>query len=158
MIKKNVFLSALVLVLFGITLTSCWDEENPTTVPLTTTTTTMYTATLNGANEKPSSTTSPATGTFMGSLNSTSRVLSYTVTYSGFPSSSTVTGGHLHRVTNSDGTGPVNIGFPSLTSPIVSTVTLRQTQVDSLNAGQMYANIHTNNYPNGAIRGDVKRQ
>jgi hypothetical protein len=158
MIKKNAFLSALVLALFGLTLTSCWDEENPTTVPLNTTTTTMYSATLNGANEKPTSTTSPATGTFMGSLNSSTRVLSYTVTYSGFPASSTVTGGHLHRITNADGTGPINVPFPTLVSPIISTATLRQSQVDSLNAGQMYANIHTNVYPNGAIRGDIRRQ
>ncbi|QKZ13389.1 CHRD domain-containing protein [Spirosoma sp. KUDC1026] len=158
MIKKNVFLSALVLVLFGLTLTSCWDEENPTTVPSTT----MFTATLNGANEKPTSTTSPATGMFMGSLNETTRVLSYTVTYSGFPASTTVIGAHLHRVIPNDAAGVngVNptpeIPFTTLTSPITGTTpALSAARVDSMKRGFYYANIHTNNYPSGAIRGNV---
>jgi ABC-type xylose transport system permease subunit len=149
--KKNILLSVAALLGIGLTISSCSNEENPTI----TSTTTRLTTTLTGAGEKPTSTTSAATGTFAGNLNTTTRVLSYTVTYQGL----TPTGGHLHRITNADGTGPVDIPFTSLTSPIIATTAaLRQGQVDSLVAGQYYANLHTTTYKGGEIRGEVKKQ
>ncbi|AUD04059.1 CHRD domain-containing protein [Spirosoma pollinicola] len=158
---KSVALSTVALLAVGLTMTACKKDDNPVTAI----TTTNFMATLNGANEKPTSTTSPATGTFMGSLNESTRVLSYTVTYSGFPTSSTVTAGHLHRVIPGDAAG-VNganptpeIPFPSLTSPIVGTATLpSQARVDSMKNGFYYANIHSTQFPSGAIRGNVTRQ
>ncbi|SFB93335.1 CHRD domain-containing protein [Spirosoma endophyticum] len=154
--KKSTLLSIAALLTVGLALTSCLDDENPYTVGLGVTPPTMLTATLNGAGEKPTSTTVAATGTFTGSLNTTTRVLSYTVTYQGF--TEPLTGGHLHKITAANGTGPVDIPFPSLTSPIIATTAaLRQGQVDSLVAGLYYANLHTATYPAGAIRGDVKK-
>ncbi|MFD2934288.1 CHRD domain-containing protein [Spirosoma flavum] len=151
--KKNTLLSLTALLALGLTLTSCSNDENPTI----TDTTTRLTATMNGANEKPTSTSSTATGTFVGDLNTTTRVLSYTVTYQGF--SEALTGGHLHRITAVNGTGPVDIPFPSLTNPIIATTAvLPQSKVDSLLAGQYYANLHTKTYPSGEIRGEVRKQ
>lgn len=158
--KRNTFLSIAALLAIGLTVTSCWDEENPYTVGLLATPPTRFTATLNGASEKPTSTTSAATGTFVGSLNETTRVLSYTVTYTGVFSSS-LTGGHLHRITpnSANGTGPVEIPFTNLTSPITGTATLaNQARVDSMKNGFYYANLHTVVYPAGEIRGDIKKQ
>ncbi|MBO0947588.1 CHRD domain-containing protein [Fibrella forsythiae] len=158
--NKTALLSMSALLALGLTFTSCKKDDPVVTTP----TTTRFTATLNGINEKPTSTTSPATGTFVGNLDEASRVLSYTVTYSGFPTSSTVTMGHLHRVATGDAAGVNGVGspeifFPSLTSPIIGTSsTLTQAKVDSMKNGFYYANIHTNNYPNGAIRGNVTRQ
>lgn len=149
--KKTSILSLTALLGLGMFISSCGNEENPTI----TSTTTRLSATLNGASEKPTSTTSTATGTFVGNLNTTTRVLSYTVTYQGL----TPIGGHLHKITAADGTGPVDIPFSSLTSPIsATTAALRQGQVDSLLAGLYYANLHTNAYKSGEIRGDIKRQ
>lgn len=165
MIKKNALLSVAALFALGLTFTSCNDDdnENPVTVP--TETTTRFMATVNGANEKPTSTTSPATGMFVGSLNETTRVLSYTTTYSGFPASSTVAAGHLHRVRPGDAAGinGVNpapeIPFNSLTSPIIGSTTLAsQARVDSMKNDFYYVNIHSSDYPNGAIRGNITRQ
>jgi len=157
MTKKNTLLSVAMLLGLGMSFMSCKDEENPTTTP-TATTTTRLVASLNGASEKPTSTTSAATGNFVGDLNTTTRVLSYTVTYTG-PFSSSLTGGHLHRTTNANGTGPIDIQFNSLTSPIIgTTAALAQTKVDSMLNGFYYANLHTTLYPNGEIRGDIKRQ
>ncbi|WP_338875762.1 CHRD domain-containing protein [Spirosoma sp. SC4-14] len=154
MFKKNALLSIAALLALGMTFMSCKDEENPTTVP----TSTRLTATLNGASEKPNSTTSTAAGTFVGDLNTTTRVLSYTVTYTG-PFSSSLTGGHIHRITKADGTGPVEIPFSSLTSPITGTTgALAQTKVDSMLNGFYYVNLHTSTYPAGEIRGDIKKQ
>jgi hypothetical protein len=155
--KKSAILSVAALLALGTTFMSCKDEENPTTT-VPTPTTTRLVATLNGAGEKPTSTTSTATGNFVGDLNTTTRVLSYTLTYTG-PLSSTLTGGHLHRITKADGTGPVEIPFSSLTSPISGTTTLTTTtRVDSLLNGFYYANLHTTLYPAGEIRGDIKKQ
>lgn len=154
MFKKNALLSIAALLALGMTFMSCKDEENPTTVP----TSTRLTATLNGTSEKPTSTTSTATGTFVGDLNTTTRVLSYTVTYTG-PFSSSLTGGHIHRIAKADGTGPVEIPFSSLTSPITGmTGVLAQTKVDSMLNGFYYVNLHTATYPAGEIRGDIKKQ
>ena len=64
--KKNTLLSIAALLALGLAGTSCKNnEDNPTVVSNTT----KLTATLNGASEKPTSTTSTATGTFSGELN-----------------------------------------------------------------------------------------
>lgn len=150
MIKKNALLSVAALLVMGLTLTSCNDDDdtNPVVVAPN-----QYTATIDGKSEKPASTTSTAVGAFNGRLDETTRTLSYTVTYSGM----TPTMGHLHRVTNPDGTGGVEVPFPSLTSPIVGSTTLTQAKMDSLKNGFFYANLHSAAYPNGEIRGDIKK-
>lgn len=158
MLFKSVLLPAALLT-SALFIAACSNNDNPTTV--TTPATTRFTATLNGANEKPVSTTSPATGTFVGDLNSTTRVMSYTLTYAGFPANDPPMAGHLHRVTNANGTGPVDVKFPSPlpASPIIATTdALAQSKIDSMVAGKYYANMHTMMYPGGAIWGDLKKQ
>ncbi|AKD55533.1 CHRD domain-containing protein [Spirosoma radiotolerans] len=153
--KKNILLSVAALLGLSLAISSCGNDENPTI----SSTTTRFGATLTGLGEKPTSTTSTATGTFVGNLDETTRVLSYTVTYAGF--NEALTGGHLHRIdsTKTDGTGPVDIPFPSLTSPIIgSTSALSPLQVYRIKAGQYYANLHTKTYPGGEIRGEVRKQ
>lgn len=111
-------------------------------------------ATLNGASERPAPVNSAATGTFAGSPDTVSRVLSYTVTYSGL----TPVMGHLHRITPNatNFTGGVEIPFTSLTSPISGTATLAsKSRVDSMLNGFYYANLHTTAFPTGEIRGDI---
>ena len=152
---QKIALAIWAVLAVGLPFTSCKNEDNP----VVTTTTTRLTATLNGASEKPTSTSSTATGTFTGVVDESTRVLSYTVTYTG-PFTSSLTAGHLHRVTNATAlTGGVEIPFTSLTSPIIGTFQLTtQTRVDSLKNGFYYANLHTTVYPNGEIRGDIKKQ
>jgi hypothetical protein len=150
--KKSKILSVAALLALGLIGSSCSKSDNPVT--LSTPTVAVLTATINGANEKPTSTTSTAVGSFVGNLNTTTRVMSYTVTYSGL----TPTAGHLHRINATNGTGPFDITFPSLTSPIIGTTSaLAQSKVDSLVGGFYYANLHTTAYPGGEIRGDIKK-
>ena len=112
-------------------------------------------ATLSGTSEKPKPTPSTATGAFAGELNTTTRVLSYTVTYQGL----TPTMGHLHKITKADGTGGVDVGFTSVTSPITGTTpALAQSKVDSMLGGYYYVNLHSAQYPGGEIRGDIKKK
>ncbi|WP_040005809.1 CHRD domain-containing protein [Fibrisoma limi] len=149
--NKTLLRSMVALMAVTVTLTSCKDEENP----LVGGQATRLTARLDGFSEKPTSNTSTATGTFNGILNEVTGVLNYTVTYQGL----TPTQGHLHRINNANGTGPVDIPFPSLTSPIIaSTTALSQDQISAMKAGQYYANLHTSRFPGGEIRGDIKLQ
>ncbi|WP_018621478.1 CHRD domain-containing protein [Spirosoma luteum] len=151
--KKSRLLSVAALLALGLIGSSCSKEDNPAT--LSTTNVAVLTATINGANEKPASTTSTAVGSFVGNLNTDTRVLSYTVTYSGI----TPVAGHLHRINAANLTGPVDIPFPSLTSPITgTTAALAQSKVDSMLNGFYYANLHTTAYPAGEIRGDIKKR
>ena len=139
---------------------ACKNDNNVVTTPANT----IFAATLNGANEKPTSTTSPATGNFTGTLDNTTRVMSYTLNYTGLPTSSTVTMAHLHEIpptstSGVNGTGPPVIPFATLTAPIIgSTTALSQSQVDNMKNGLYYANIHTSDYPDGAIRGNLVKQ
>lgn len=144
---KSIFLPIALLVTSCLFLQSC-DEENPT-LPTT------FKAVLNSASVKPTATASTATGSFQGILNETTRVLSYTVSYAGL----TPTAGHLHRIdtTKTDGTGPVDISFTSLASPITaSTTELTPLQIYRLKNGQYYVDLHSNQYTASEIRGDIK--
>lgn len=152
MYKKQAILSAGALLCFGLTLISCNNKDEN---PIVGSPTTRYTASLNGANQRPTSTTSTATGTFTGDVNTTTRVMSYTLTLSGL----TPIAAHLHRITAADSTGPVMVPFSStITNGYSGTVTLAQTQLDSMNNNQVYANVHSAAYPAGEIRGNVRRQ
>ncbi len=113
------------------------------------------TATLSGAAEKPTPNASAATGAFVGVVDPTTRALNYTVTYSGL----TPVAGHLHRINAANGTGPVEVPFASLGSPVIGTTMLTTAgRVDSLLNGYYYANLHTTAFPAGEIRGDIKPQ
>lgn len=156
--KRNTLSFFASLIFLGATVTACLDEENP--IITNGARITRFTATVNGQQERPTSTTSTATGTFAGVLNETTRVLSYTVTHT-FPTSATLIGGHLHRITPNatNGNGPVEIPFSSLASPIIGQATLAtQTRVDSMRNGFYYVNLHTPTYPAGEIRGDIRPQ
>ncbi len=153
---KNSFLSLAALFAVSVMFTACSSEKKSETTNETTVTDmpvmTRFTAKLDGNSEKPDPTTSAATGEFVGELNPTSNILSYTVTYSG----PTPTAGHIHRVTKDDGTGPPDIAFTDLASPIMGvTAELPQSKIDSMAAGHYYVNLHTTEHPAGEIRGNV---
>lgn len=156
---KNTVWSVVALVVLSLSFTSCSTKGKSETESETTMTDalegTRFTATLNGASEKPTSTTSTATGEFVGVMDPATKMLSYTVTYEGL----SPVAGHIHRITSDDGTGPPDIMFTDLKSPITGTTpALPQSKIDSMAAGQYYVNLHTEAYPKGEIRGDVSKQ
>lgn len=156
---KNALWSVVALFAMSLSFSSCGTKEKSATDNETTITdasaNTRFTATLNGASEKPTSTTSTATGEFVGELDPATKVLSYTVTYQGL----TPVAGHIHRITSDDGTGPPDIMLTDLASPITGTTpALPQNKIDSMAAGHYYVNLHTKAYPAGEIRGDVSKQ
>lgn len=148
------WMGAAAIVAMTMAFAACNNDDDDNTTPTPTNQVVNLTADINGLQEKPASTTSTATGTMMGTLDTTSNVLSYTVTYQGL----TATGGHIHRIESTNGTGAVVIPFASLTSPISGTASLRRAQRDSILAGQYYVNFHSAAYPSGEIRGDIKKR
>jgi hypothetical protein len=118
-------------------------------------------------------------GTFLGTLNLTTNVLTYTVNYSGLGSN--VTLGHIHgpgdpTVTANvivnfaapeNGSGTLAVGAPQgqATGTVSLTGTVNATRAISgdslrklLDAGLTYANIHTQVNGGGEIRGQIHRQ
>ncbi|MBO0930671.1 CHRD domain-containing protein [Fibrella aquatilis] len=151
---RSTYLPAMALAM-GALLTACDHRELNISATLASNAQVPLVATLSGAAERPTPVSSPGTGTFMGMLDRSTRVLSYTVTYSGI----TPTAGHLHRITpnSATGTGPVEVPFAALGSPIIGTVTLAsQGRADSLINGFYYANLHTPANPSGEIRGNIR--
>ena len=137
-----------------------------------------YTATLTGASEVPAKTTN-GQGTFLGTLNLTTNVLTYTVNYQGLGSN--VTLGHIHGPSDAsntanvivnfaapeNGSGTLAVGAPqgqaTGTVSLTGTVnTSRGISGDSLrkllDAGLTYANIHTTVNGGGEIRGQIHKQ
>lgn len=126
-----------------------------------------YTATLTGARETPSNTSS-ATGA--ATLNIDGSTLSYSVTASGFATPLVV--GHIH-IGPAGVAGPVIVPFTLLAPPgmvaqgtvdLSTSVSYNTLSIsgDSLriliDAGQTYVNLHTAAYPGGEIRGQIVRQ
>lgn len=145
--KSYAFLAMLSLT---TALGSC-SKDKSTPTP-TASTTTNLTANINGAQQVPAN-ASTATGTFVGSYDSSNNQLTYTVTYQG----TTATSAHIH--TGAPGTsGAVAIPFATLTSPIKGTVTLTNDQATSLLNNSMYVNIHSSAYGGGGeIRGNISK-
>jgi hypothetical protein len=144
---------------------------------------TIFTAALNGANERPTPTGSPATGFATVTLDEALNTLLVTESFSGLIGGN-ATGAHIHCCAPATGTGPVAVdfggpnGFPlgttagfythlfNLLDPISygaaflvsqggSALTARNTVVAGMLAGNTYANIHNGQFPAGEIRGQL---
>ena len=99
---------------------------------------------------------SPATGTVTGTYDPTSKVLSYTLTFSGLTGPPTIA--HFHYG-DPKHKGSIFISFANLptstSGTITGTTTLTAAQPDSFKLGHVYANIHTDLYKAGEIRANV---
>ena len=133
----------------ALSTAACSKKDDPTT---TTVETTNLTATINGAQQVPAN-NSAATGAFVGVYTSSTKQLSYTVTYQGM----TPTVAHIH-IGAPGASGQVAIPFAQLTSPITGTVTLTADQADKLLNNGMYVNMHSTAFANGEVRGDIKKK
>lgn len=110
-----------------------------------------------GAQEVPAVTTT-ASGSIEGSYDADDNTLSYTIDWNGLSAAPAAT--HFH--------GPAAVGVGAgvalpitlpagagTTGSVNATATLTETQEADLLAGRWYYNIHTPNYPDGEIRGQV---
>jgi hypothetical protein len=114
-----------------------------------------YMAMMKGASEVPANDTA-GTGMAMATLDTATKVLTYTVTYSGLTGSATAA--HFHGPAAPGANAPPTVPMTSLASPIKGTATLTDAQVADLQAGKWYFNVHTAAHAPGEIRGQVMMQ
>lgn len=113
-----------------------------------------FRATLTGQGEVPP-TGSQGTGTLNAVYNTTTRVLSWTLSYSGL--TGPATGAHFHGPAGAGKNAKVEVPLKgSLKSPIKGSAKLTAGQAADLEAGRMYVNVHTKAHPGGEIRGQVE--
>lgn len=111
-----------------------------------------YKAQLAGATEVPPN-SSAGTGTAQVNVDTEKKEVSWTITYSGL--SGDATAAHFH--------GPAAVGENA--GPVIDisgkiesgTAPLTDAQLADLRAGRLYINIHTAQFPDGEIRGQVEK-
>jgi hypothetical protein len=111
---------------------------------------------LTGAQQVPPVTTAGG-GTADLTWDPSTRVVTWSVTYSGL--SGPVTMAHFHGPAASGKNAPVVVwltkkGSP-VEGPITGQATLTPQQAEQFTAGDWYINVHTKNHPGGEIRGQV---
>ena len=112
-----------------------------------------FSATLTAAEEVPP-TQSTGTGTVEATFDTETKVFTYTIEYSGL--SGDATGAHFHGPASPGENADPVVPIPDpLASPISGTATLDDAQAADLLAGKWYFNLHTAQYPDGEIRGQV---
>jgi hypothetical protein len=114
------------------------------------------TVALTGAQQVPPVTTS-ASGTAKLTFDPTTRVLTWTITYSDLSSPATMA--HFHGPAEAGKNAGVKVWISkkgeAVSSPITGTTTLSEADAKEFMAGQWYVNVHSNNHPGGEIRGQV---
>jgi hypothetical protein len=112
-------------------------------------------ATLNGATEVPPHAV-PGTGELLATLDTKTKVLTYTLTFQGLTGPATMA--HFHGPAKPGANAGVVVPFTGpITSPFSGTATLTDAQIKQLTGGLWYANVHTAANPGGEIRGQVLR-
>jgi hypothetical protein len=116
---------------------------------------TKYTATLNGANERPTPVTTPATGT--ATISIWGKELKYDVTFANLTAPATAA--HIHGRADANSSTNVIQGFTGVTAAtsgaFTGTVTVNQAVLAAIVDGLAYVNIHNTNNPSGEIRGQL---
>ncbi len=108
---------------------------------------------MKAANEVPPN-DSLGTGEADVNLDTATRVLTWSVTYSGLTGPASAA--HFHGPAEPGKNAGVVVPFTNVaTSPIKGTATVTQDQATDIAAGKWYVNVHTAQHPGGEIRGQV---
>ena len=113
-----------------------------------------FSATLDAAQEVPP-TTSSATGKADISFDTETKMLEWTLDYSGL--SGDATGAHFHGPAAAGENADVAVPIPDPASGSKGSATLTDAQAADLMAGKYYVNVHTAANAAGEIRGQVEK-
>jgi hypothetical protein len=114
----------------------------------------QFHATMNAASESPA-TKSAGTGDALASLDTSTKVLTYTVTFENLSGPAAAAHFHGPAAAGANAGVAVAIGGKGPTSPVHGTATLTDAQIKDLEGGMWYVNVHTAANPGGEIRGQV---
>ena len=112
-----------------------------------------FRTTMTGKQEVPP-TTSTGSGDVLATLNTSTRQLSYTMTFMGLTGPATAAHFHGPAAPGVNAGVVIPIGMPPA-NPATGTVTLTDAQMKDLEAGKWYANVHTAANKAGEIRGQM---
>jgi CHRD domain len=136
-----------------------------------------YVAVLNGGSERPTPNASTATGAFTASLDTVTNIMSYSVSFGGLSSPSTMA--HIHGPATASQAAGIIVDFsqigtvtftPGSTSGTFSgtlILTAAKSFTPSINGDSLlklidaqltYVNIHSVNFPGGEIRGQITKR
>ena len=110
-------------------------------------------AALDGTHEVPPVQTE-GKGRLGATLDRSTKVLTYTVTYQGLTGPATAA--HFHGPADPGSNAGIVLPLQA-TSPIKGTATLTDQQMNDLLANKWYVNVHTQAHPDGEIRGQALR-
>ena len=114
-----------------------------------------FTAKLDAASETPAN-ASAGKGTADVMVDTDSKQLSWTVTYSGLSGPAIM--GHFHGPAAAGAAAGVQVPMTGpLASPISGTAEVSDVQIGDLRGGLWYVNIHTAKNPKGEIRGQLTK-
>jgi CHRD domain-containing protein len=100
--------------------------------------------------------TSSGKGSATATLDTATKVLTWDVDYSGL--SGPATAAHIHGPADPGANAPIVVPFTgNLASPIKGSATLNDAQIQQLEGGKWYVNIHTEANKGGEIRGQLVR-
>ena len=136
----------------AVALAACGMMPMADKAPMMSADSAAFTAALSGGAEVPAN-GSAASGTLDATLNKSTNVLSWKVSYSGLSGPATMA--HFHGPALPGANAGVVVPFPSAASPAQGQATLTAAQVADLMAGKWYANVHTAANPGGEIRGQL---
>lgn len=114
-----------------------------------------FKATLTPAQEVPA-TKSHGSGAAQATLDTSTKTLTYKVTFKGLTGPATMA--HFHGPAGAGQNAPVLVPLGNTpTSPITGKAQLTDDQIKAFMDGQVYVNVHTAANPGGEIRGQVTR-
>lgn len=164
-LRKASAVGKITVSILLLSVASCGKSPAPPSLPASsglsapiagTTQLVVLVARLSGSSEVPPVNVGGA-GTANATLNISSNVLTWTVTYSGLTGA--VSGAHFHGPAASSENAAVVVPVGgNLASPINGTATLTSAQASALLAQNWYFNLHTAANPNGEIRGQLNVQ
>jgi hypothetical protein len=111
---------------------------------------------LKGSEEVPPN-DSQGTGTVDATFDTESKAFAWTIEYSGLTGDATAAHFHGPAAAGANA-GPVVPIDGALASPIKGEATLTDEQATQLQDGMWYFNLHTAQYPDGELRGQVTKQ
>ena len=98
------------------------------------------------------------TGQALATLDTATKVLSYTVIFHGLTGPAAAAHFHGPAASGVNAGVAIPIGGKGPESPVSGTATLTDAQIKDLEAGMWYVNVHTAANPGGEIRGQVMKE
>jgi hypothetical protein len=149
--------TSLACALIGLSACSYLQSSSPKPPATAAAPGTVFTAELSGRDEVPPTNSRASRGTARLEYDKASHLASWTVSFSS--PTSTVTGAHIHGPADPGSNAGIVLDVARNMYPVVSplkgSATLTDAQAADLMAGKWYVNIHTENNPNGEIRGQL---